>query len=52
MNPKNSESAASRLRLRRLPVDTYREAVAYLPRNSTIYRPASGRRSRRAAFVG
>ena len=29
-----------RLRLRRLPVDTYHEAVAYLPRRSTVYRPA------------
>lgn len=30
---------ASRVRLRRLPVDTYREAVAFLPRNSTAARP-------------
>jgi thymidine phosphorylase len=29
-----------KLRLRRLPVDTYHEAVAYLPRRSTVYRPA------------
>jgi thymidine phosphorylase len=28
------------LKLRRLPIDTYREAVVYLPRHSAIYRPA------------
>lgn len=27
------------LRLRRIPIDTYREAVAYLPRHSTVCRP-------------
>ncbi len=27
------------LRLRRLPIDTYNESVAYLPRNSSVYRP-------------
>jgi thymidine phosphorylase len=27
------------LRLRRIPVDTYREAVAFLPRRSAVYRP-------------
>jgi thymidine phosphorylase len=37
--PETSAEAAPKLRLRRLPVDTYREAVAYLPRRSTIYRP-------------
>jgi thymidine phosphorylase len=31
--------AGPQLRLRRLPVDTYHEAVAYLPRRSTVYRP-------------
>ncbi|HVJ55858.1 MAG TPA: thymidine phosphorylase family protein [Aliidongia sp.] len=32
--------AAPTLKLRRVPVDTYREPVAYLPRRSSIYRPA------------
>ena len=27
------------LRLRRLPIDAYNKSVAYLPRNSSIYRP-------------
>jgi thymidine phosphorylase len=39
-SPEMMEHFAPRLRLRRLPVDTYQEAVAYLPRRSTIYRPA------------
>ncbi len=28
------------LRVRRLPIDTYREPVAFLPRRSSVYRPA------------
>ncbi|HXZ01182.1 MAG TPA: thymidine phosphorylase family protein [Stellaceae bacterium] len=32
-------AGASRVRLRRLPIDTYREAVAFLPRNSIACRP-------------
>jgi thymidine phosphorylase len=46
MDQKNRQAAAvastneiGRLRLRRLPIDTYREAVAYLPRNSSACRP-------------
>jgi thymidine phosphorylase len=35
-----TEHFRPRLRLRRLPVDTYHEAVAYLPRRSTVYRPS------------
>jgi thymidine phosphorylase len=35
-----AEHFRPRLRLRRLPVDTYHEAVAYLPRRSTVYRPS------------
>lgn len=31
--------AVGRGRLRRLPIDTYREAVAFLPRNSVVCRP-------------
>ena len=38
--PNLMPSPGPKLRLRCLPVDTYHEAVAYLPRNSTIYRPA------------
>lgn len=37
--PGASGPARTTLRMRRLPVDTYREAVAYLPRRSLIYRP-------------
>lgn len=40
--PERARGAAengSRLRLRRLPIDTYREAVAFLPRHSAGYRP-------------
>jgi thymidine phosphorylase len=37
--PIATEPARSGLRMRRLPVDTYREAVAYLPRRSLMYRP-------------
>ena len=33
------DGASPSLRMRWLPVDTYREAVAYLPRRSLIYRP-------------
>jgi thymidine phosphorylase len=34
-----SGSAVAQLRLRRVPIDTYREAVAFLPRGSIAYRP-------------
>jgi thymidine phosphorylase len=37
--PPSGDSAARRVRLRRLPIDTYRESVAFLPRNSTACRP-------------
>ena len=37
--PPAGGAAARKVRLRRLPVDTYREAVAFLPRNSTACRP-------------
>lgn len=37
--PRPAEAPSVRLRLRRIPIDTYREAVAFLPRHSIAYRP-------------
>lgn len=40
------------LRLRRFPVDTYNEAVAYLPRRSAIYRPEEFQALAKVEIVG
>ena len=40
------------LRLRRFPIDTYNEAVAYLPRRSAIYRPEEFQALAKVEIVG
>jgi thymidine phosphorylase len=40
MTPSDDSPTPTPLKLRRIPIDTYREAVAYLPRHSNVYRPA------------